>query len=500
MKRVKLSILLLGFCLLSACANYPAQYQAAKDKNACVASEIQNANQHNQIIHLQNHFYAADVYHSGEQPSWLNTPVNIHANQLPLNLLMNRLMPANTAGIQYESSVNANKLITINYHGRLQGALDKIAAQTGYAYDISGSVLQWSAFVTKTFDISFMPGTSQYLVGQKQGDTVNSTTSSNNNVATGQGHDSQFSSLQANLSVWKDLNSAIKEMLSQQGKVMVSESTTTVTVRDHAANVQEIADYLASMNRDLSREVLLQVHVLQIALNTNFNLGINWNLAYQSASASANGNSLGQPLSNGTTGTPGISAGIVSGPFANTKLLINALGQQGSVSNVTNPEVVTLNNQVAQIDISRQTTYLASSTNTLSAGSGQASGFSQTTLNPGVVNTGFKLYILPKILRNNVYLEVSSELSNLQSLELLTVGGTSQTSPGSSSIQLPIVDGKRFNLRSVVPSGSTLIIAGFNSVDSVAGTNSSFGVKSGANTDQKDVQTILLITPTILGK
>ena len=170
------------------------------------------------------------------------------------------------------------------------------------------------------------------------------------------------------------------------------------------------------------------------------------------------------------------------------------------MSNVTNPEVVTLNNQVAQIDISRQTTYLASSTNTLTAASGTASGFSQTTLNPGVVSTGFKLYILPKILRQNIYLEVSSELSTLQSLQTLTSGGTSISSPGSSSLQLPVVDGKHFNLRSVVPSGSTLIIAGFNSVDSVAGTNSSFGVKSGANTDQKDVQTILLITPTILGK
>jgi type IVB pilus formation R64 PilN family outer membrane protein len=501
-KWLKLSAMVLGFCVLSACSNYQAQYQDAKDKNACIAGEIKSAKENNQVVKLDNNFYATDVYHSGANPSWLNTPVNIHANQLPLNLLMNRLMPANSVGVQYESSVSSSKPITINYHGALRGALDKIASQTGYAYDISDSTLSWSGYVTKTFDISFMPGSSQYLVGQKQGDSMNTmTTGGGSNVATGQGTDSQFSSLQANLSVWKDLDNAIKEMLSSQGKVMVSESTTTVTVRDHASNVQEIADYLASMNRDLSKEVLLQVQVLQITLNTNFNLGINWNLAYQNASSMASGSNLGSnPISNSLAGTPGISAGIVSGPFANTKLLISALGQQGTVANVTNPEVVTLNNQVAQIDISRQTTYLASSTNTLTAASGTASGFSQTTLNPGVVSTGFKLYILPKILMKNIYLEVSSELSTLQSLQTLTSGGSSISSPGSSSLQLPVVDGKHFNLRSVVPSGSTLIIAGFNSVDSVAGTNSSFGVKSGANTDQKDVQTILLITPTILGK
>jgi type IVB pilus formation R64 PilN family outer membrane protein len=415
---------------------------------------------------------------------------------------MDRLMPQNTVGVQYETSMSRSKPISINYQGPLRGALDKIAAKTGYAYDISGSGLTWSGFVTKTFDISFMPGSSQYLVGQKQGDTLNSMTSGGSNVSTGQAPDSQFSSLQANLSVWKDLNNAIKEMLSPQGKVMVSESTTTVTVRDHAENVQEVADYLASMNRDLSKEVLLQVQVLQIALNTDFNLGVNWNLAYNSAYSGFTGSNnaiQSNPIMSNTTGTPGISAGILSGPFKNTSLLINALGNQGTVSNITNPEVVTLNNQVAQIDISRQTTYLASSTNTVSGASG-STGFSQTTLNPGVVNTGFKLYILPKILHKNIYMEVSSELSTLQSMNTFTVGGATAASPGSSSLQLPVVDGKHFNLRSVVPSGSTLIIAGFNSVDNVAQTSSSFAVDSGANSKQKDVQTILLITPTILGK
>ena len=292
MKGLKLGFIALGFCALAACANYHAQYQASKDQSACVAGEIKSAKENNQVVKLDNNFYATDVYHSGDTPAWLNTPVNIHANQLPLNLLMTRVMPANTVGVQYESSVSASKPITINYHGSLRGALDKIASQTGYAYDISDAALSWSGYVTKTFDISFMPGSSQYLVGQKQGDSLNALTTGGSNVATGQATDSQFSSLQANLSVWKDLNDAIKGMLSSQGKVMVSESTTTVTVRDHASNVQEVADYLASMNRDLSKEVLLQVQVLQIALNTNFNLGVNWNLAYQNASSSVAGNNF----------------------------------------------------------------------------------------------------------------------------------------------------------------------------------------------------------------
>jgi hypothetical protein len=95
-------------------------------------------------------------------------------------------------------------------------------------------------------------------------------------------------------------------------------------------------------------------------------------------------------------------------------------------------------------------------------------------------------------MNGNIYLEISSELSKLESLETLTPPG------GSSSIQLPTVEGKHFNLRSMVPSRSTLIVAGFNSVDTVAGNNSSFGIFGGKGAGQKNVETILLITPTIL--
>jgi len=520
-------ILSITLCItlfaVSACMpkSYQQLYQEAAKKNCDVIQDISRAKHisHNTASNLQTRFYSSNVYRSGASPGWLNEPVSIRANGLPLDSTLSKILPANSVGVQYDVGADRNRLISMNYTGRVQGALDKIAATTGYAYNIEDNMLILSPFVTKTFDMSFMPGTSQYMVGQKQGDSMLSTASgSSSNVATGTQNDSQYSSLEGSLSVWKDLKDSVSGMLSPEGKVMVSESTTTITVRDHAQNVQAISDYLASMNRDLSREVLLKVRVLQVALDKDFNYGIDWNLAYQAAAKIGfSTGDLSQPVSitplgavqafgpsgqigklvgpsglstNGSLGIPGISAGIASGPFQNTQILINALTQQGAVTNITNPEVVTLNNQVAQIDISRQTTYLASSTTTLTSGS--APGFAQTSLNPGVISTGFKLYILPKIMNGNIYLEISSELSKLAGMQTLTPPG------GSSSIQLPTVDGKHFNLRSMVPSRSTLIVAGFNSIDTSAGNTSSFGIFGGKGAGQQNVETILLITPTIL--
>lgn len=514
--------MMLGLLFLVSCMpkSYQQQYQEAAKKNCDVIQDISRSKKisANTANAIKTNFYSSNVYHSGGSPAWLNNPVSLRASNMPLELALNKILPQNSISVQFDIGADRNRLISLNYSGSVSGALDKIAANTGYAYTIEDNMITFSPYVTKTFDVSFMPGTSQYMVGQKQGDSMLSTNNSSNNTASGVQNDSQFSSLEGNLSVWKDLKEAVTGMLSAEGKVMVSESTTTITVRDRPQNVQAVSDYLASMNRDLSREVLLKVRVLQVSLNKDFNYGIDWNLAYESAaklgfstgdlSQVVNQSPLGasQPFgpsgqigklvgpsglsTNGSLGIPGISAGIASGPFQNTQILINALSQQGAVSNITNPEVVTLNNQVAQIDISRQTTYLASSTTTVTAGA--APGFAQTSLNPGVISTGFKLYILPKILNGNIYLEISSELSKLESLQTLTPPG------GSSSIQLPTVDGKHFNLRSMVPTKSTLIVAGFNSVDTVAGNNSSFGLFGGKGAGQQNTETVLLITPTIL--
>lgn len=508
---------------LTACT-VPVLYKDTLHKNCKVERQIAHARAYNNgispAIRLHNNFYASDVYHSGLSPQWLNRRISLRANGLPLNLLMNRILPQNIVTAQYGIGASGNTLINLNYTGSIRGALNAISAKTGYAYDIEDGMITWSNIVTKTYDVSFMPGASQYLMGQKSGDTMLSVSSSGGSTggSTGQGTDSQFSSLEANLSVWKDLQNSIKQMLSPDGKVMVSESTTTVTVQDHPENVQKVADFLASMNRDLSREVSLQVKVLEVKLNQNFNYGINWNLAYQSATVggglstgdlsnttnsallgkiSPSGPGFGPLVPGGPSGftpvsgtLPGIGAGILGGPFRNTQILINALAQQGSVSTVTNPDVVTLNNQVAQIDISTQTGYLASTTTTVTG----VEGTVQTSLNPGTVSTGFKLYILPKIMNHNVYLELSSAISTLDDLKSFGPSASNQ-------IQLPTVSGKRFNLRSVVPSGDTLVIAGFKQDQSTANKASMFGsdLLGGKGADRSNIETIVLITPVIVG-
>ena len=180
--------------------------------------------------------------------------------------------------------------------------------------------------------------------------------------------------------------------------------------------------------------------------------------------------------------------------WGGSSTFINALAQQGKVSIDTQPRVVTLNNQVAEIGINTQTTYLASVSTTTTTNVG-----STATLTPGTVTTGFSLYLLPKIQGNNVYLQISSTLASLITLKQYT-GNTTGSSSNSSAIYAPIVSSKRFNQRSAVPSGDTLVLAGFKQLKNEANKQSLFGSDAlgGYGGNQTNVETIVLITPTIL--
>ena len=531
--RISTIITLLGIlAMLSACTN-PMKTLHDADYNVTQNQE--------KIQRIQNNSTApapATVVKSGyyvnpvpidpsQGPVWLNNKITLHAQNVSMNFLLSRILRDTDASVRYDNGANQNQSLSMDYSGSIKGALDEIASDTNYAYNIQNGVVDWSSFVTKTFNISFMPGTSSYQVGQDKGlnagqaaNTGASSSGSGNTIATVQGDlgSQQYSNLSGDLSVWNDLRTTLNELKSTDGTVAVSGSTTTVTVHDHPSNVQAMATYIDQLNRNMSREVAIQVQVLQVDLNKDFSYGVNWNTVFNvlgtklgifgnlgDAAASVT-NLAAQGLTNN-----GI-AKIQFGPSGGSNALIQALSQQGRVSVVTQPRVVTMNNQMAEIKITRDTAYLQSVSNTSVANAGNASNTS--TLTPGIVTDGFSLYLLPKIQANKVYLQISSSLSTLTSISTVSNNGTvnqpvSTTSTTATTqsqpfqaIQVPTLANKLFNQRTVITSGATLMITGFQQITDQTQRSQFFGIKPLGSTgaDRRNVQTIVLITPTVLGK
>jgi len=444
-------------------------------------------------------------------PSWLHNNIVIRGDQLPFSYYSRVIASGAGKNIltKYQVGLDPSANVSLSYSGSIKGALDLLASKSGFVYSVHNNRIYWQAFVTRTFDVAFMPGSSDYLMGKASGggssqqntNAGTQTSSFVNSDAT----EAEYSNLSGKLSIWADLELTVKQLLTPDGKVTVSQATTTMTVRDRPTNVELVAQYVGNLNRNLSKQVLVKIQILEVDLQNDYNLGIDWAVvtkAFHNSKFVINGN-YGTPVSL-TALTPQAAANQVmpqmgseiinTGIIPGYTILFNALSQQGKTSIVSEPRVVCLNNQVSVVRIVESSGYVASVQNTSVGGSSTQTAQQNTVtsqVTPGTLVTGLTLYILPKIMNSNVYMQVNADLSTNKGFT---------TFPGSNSIQLPNVTEKHFNQRSMIKSGDTLILSGFRQLVNKANANQFLDSQAlgGKGSAQANKETIVLITPFIL--
>ena len=443
-------------------------------------------------------------------PAWLKQHVTLKGRSLPFDFYMKDLLKGTDGLVAYQNNEIKNMILSFDYSGSLDDALDYMSVQSNYGYELKDRTIEWSRLMTKTFQVAFVPGEVSYLLGQTSGASAGGggggsgagggqSASSGSMIVTGSTDmSSQYTNISGKLSIWDDLKETIKNLLSPEGRMTISQSTTSITIQDRPANVRSVETYLNQLNKELSRQVLIRVQVIEFTAKQGFDYGINWNLIAGSLGVQG---LMAQPVTIAgfdSTSIPALSWVILptavtaqkaGGPPSPTQAFLSALNQQGHTSVVTEPSVISLNNQVAEIYINTQTGYLAQVTTTVTG----TSGTSQTALTPGIVNSGFVIDVLPKIQGKNIYLQLTTSISNPPSF--------STASSGSQTISTPTIDEKRFNQRSVIPSGGTLVLSGYKQITNKTAKNSFLGtgLLGGVGGSNNTGETILLITPTILG-
>lgn len=497
--------LLCGTALLAACAMPPYQHAEKRvdETDRQIAADKAVDNRREVPVLTQTGYYVdTHPVTLSKDPAWMRRSVTMEAQNMPLDELVSRLLRNGNVNVRYDGSVQAKRPVSLHYTGSVKGALDTVAAKTRYYYVVDDNVVSWSGFETKMFDISFMPGYSSYMVGRGQ-----NSSSGFGNAYLGSGevqsdvNDDQYSSLQGQLSVWEDLRSSLNKLTSSDGRVMISESTTTVTVRDHPDNIDAIGKYLDGLNRTLSQQVAIKVEVLDVKLSESYNMGINWNAIVQTFTNFnlignlATATTLSPAALNGST-TSGVASFVIGKGQYQT--FINALDLQGKVHVVTNPQVVTMNNQMASIRITNDTSYVKSVSTTQTPDAGTTS-----SITPGTVTDGFTLYVLPKIQGEKVYMQISSTLSDLDSItkaDNAPTGTNVSASTTYTAIQTPTLTQKMFNQRTALQSGQTLIVAGYRRVRDQTASAKLFGVAAlgGKGAESENIETLVLITPIVM--
>ncbi len=513
----QLIYLILSALILAGCANQRSFQRAKTDIELLQreTSEHWKASDDHPYVEITSEFYVEPLLlEDADKPEWwFNDVPSLRVKQLSFKEVLSQLTEEYGVSVSYHSDVNTSSFVTLQHSGTLGDLIQKLSIASGYSFELNNGTVFWKKYTTRIFDISFLPGATSYSVGRGGSDQAQSQ-QAQSQQAQSQGvgglsssgasalqslrpqfisqEGKEFSNMQANLSVWQDLSTTLAAIKSPQGQVTVSQASTAVYVRDLPERVRAINDYIVSLNEQLTRQIAIDVQIIEVRMNKGFDYGLNWNLIKKSMGGDGLVSFLSDFSQNQLTNTAPalLSYDVLSNTsdYAGSSLFFNALEEQGQVSVVTSPRVVTLNNQIAEIAITDQQTYLAASTtrSTINVGT-------DTTLIPGIVTTGLKLFILPKISGEQVLLQISGNLSSLISID--------RVESNNSVIETPSLNDKRFFQRAVVPMAQTLMLAGLRNVRKETRKSGLFGQEwlgGSKGLSHQVSEVIVLITPHMI--
>jgi general secretion pathway protein D len=223
--------------------------------------------------------------------------------------------------------------------------------------------------------------------------------------------DSTGSSVSNNYSFdfWTNLEDNIVRILrnvdSDYKKPIIDKNSGLVTVTGTKEQLNEVEKYINSLNSRLHKEVLIDVKIYSVTLSKSHSTGINWsnfNISLNSAMPVSIKNVVG-------------SNSIFKTSVLNTTALLNFLSQNGNVNSISNPKIVTLNNQKAVIRVG-DTIYFK-----YASGVTNNNGVSTTQYTIDSRFVGVLLDITPQISDNKeIILSINPRISSFKDATQLT--------------------------------------------------------------------------------
>lgn len=428
-----------------------------------------------------------------QQPSWHSRPVELAVEQLPLTAVMQQTLAAHQVRVRYLDSELAQYPVKIAYQGDLGGLLQQLQAQYGWHVQITEQQISWSKLRIAEFDVAFIAGNTNFFMGNsdsKQNARSGGTDGQGSGLNESMRSEQYLNFSSKELSVWDDLERAISLLLSEQGRLSMNQSSSSVLVRDLPERVAAIEHYLQQQNERLTRQVAIEVQIIEVTFTDQKQFGIDWQALLRTAGGEG---VLG--LSSQFLGGAGTIAGQLnwqqlSGKAQGSQLFLQALAEQGLVKTSNQPRLLSLNNQIAKIVMEDNATYLAAAGSTATANVGTSE-----MLQPGVVTTGFELFVLPSIRAGEVILQLSTELSDLQRID--------EVKSGDQLIQTPHTTRKKFFMKALVTDGETLLLSGLrNDREQTTEQQSWWSMALGGSdqAQQRRSETLVLLTPRIINK
>ena len=280
-----------------------------------------------------------------------------------------------------------------------------------YDYVPSKNLLQVAYRKTKNFDVDYINLASMKTESRKSvslgnsgggttGDvgTTGVVSSGTGDVSGGSGGESSdYTSITttSEFKFWESLKEQLHNFLDDsQSNVFLNKDASIVTVTGTYNEVKKIKKFLQKLQSRMHKQVMIEAKLIEVQYSDDQTTGIDWSRFQLTANGSSDAFS---------TRVDGNAFHTVKAPNYyigynfSMQGLIDFLKKYGDVKILSNPKVMTLNNQPAIINVGDQLSYQYQNGVVVTGGNAVA----QQTYSIGQTFVGITLYVIPEITENN---------------------------------------------------------------------------------------------------
>ncbi|MFT6986743.1 MAG: MSHA biogenesis protein MshL [Psychromonas sp.] len=257
---------------------------------------------------------------------------------------------------------------------------------------------------------------------------------------------------------WAYLESKINKLLkSTVGRdVIVSPMSGVVTIRAYPEEIREVREFLEKETDNLNRQVILEIQLIEVQLNDEYQQGVSWSNAGDAISATNvlfdATHKLAESVINSTIGGSGALT-IANGSFS---AVVSMLETQGDVNVLSKPRITAMNNQKAVIKVGGDEYFVTDVSTTTVTGTA-------TTSTPNVELTpffsGISVDVTPKINDDDsVLLHIHPAIVDIE--EQIKTISFGSSSAGDLTIPVAKSDVRESDTVVKAQSGDVIIIGG----------------------------------------
>lgn len=246
-----------------------------------------------------------------------------------------------------DKDVNPDTPITLSIKdANLKDALGIVMDISGCYYKLKGNILYVKGFEQKNFSIPYVHSKTSFG-SDLGGDTLGSAGGGGSSGGGGslKGDFSlKFSNSEESNDFYEQFEKNVASMVSPEGRYTLNRFSGTLNVHDRKKNIDAIEEVIGKIKKETSRQVLIEAKILEVVLNDNHSLGVNWDVVANSVLRSGDQLNIQQAL-----GLGGGVAGTMSYTSKNFSAVIDALDESGEVDTLSNPSINVLSGQSAII-------------------------------------------------------------------------------------------------------------------------------------------------------